>query len=370
MTRRRLFVIVPRFRNESPVQGVVALCNALAESRPVTLVTLKSSARGPTVHPAVDRLDLTGASGWHSKYRRYRSALTQCARRPISLSIGFSGDLFNAFFRQVADIWSSLRNNPYQDYSLSHGTAGRFAAAVHVRVLGTFHLVIAMSRFMESWLRSQGVLNTAIVGNFIDEERTLQRAGGRHTPNDDSPLRLVFVGSLISRKRVDLALHGLSRLLTRGVSAQLDVIGDGPLRAELQELCRTLGLQEAVRFRGYLQNPLEAVARSDLLLLPSVSEGVSRAALEALHLGVPVVLRRTEAAPELIDDGRTGVLFDDDAALPEALVRACELARMRRRVRRTCLIPDPFRQRQAIECFLKLLETADSIAESNREHSS
>lgn len=136
----------------------------------------------------------------------------------------------------------------------------------------------------------------------------------------------------------------------------LDVIGAGPLMQELVAEVRDLGLEDVVKFYGHLIDPYPLVAKADVFVLPSLSEGISRAALEALHLGVPCVLRKVDGNAELIQDGVNGILFDTDNALAEAMRLAATLSR-RDNDNRSSLLPSGFRQREAACCFLKLVDS-------------
>ncbi len=104
---------------------------------------------------------------------------------------------------------------------------------------------------------------------------------------------------------------------------ELDLVGSGPLRGELERLTGALGLEGRVRFHGALTEPevTALLGRADCFLLPSVvardgqMEGIPVALMEALAAGVPAVATRLSGVPELIRDGETGLLAEPgDAA--------------------------------------------------------
>ena len=115
---------------------------------------------------------------------------------------------------------------------------------------------------------------------------------------------------------------------------ELDLVGGGALREELDALARRLGLAGRVRFRGPLPEPEVAALldRADLFVLPSVvardgqMEGLPVALMEALACGVPAVSTRLSGIPEIIRDGETGVLAEpgDPASLRAALRRVVD----------------------------------------------
>jgi len=133
--------------------------------------------------------------------------------------------------------------------------------------------------------------------------------------------RILFVGRLRNPKRVDLALEALRRVRTAVPDATLDVAGDGPLRAELEQLARRLGLSERVRFLGTRGDLPGLLRDAQCLLLASDYEGCPLSVLEAMAAGVPVVATAVGGVPELLVGGETGVLAPagDAEALADAL---------------------------------------------------
>ena len=86
------------------------------------------------------------------------------------------------------------------------------------------------------------------------------------------------------------------------------VIGDGPLMGALRERAAALGLADRVELAGSLPRPaaLERLAALDVLLVPSLWEGMPLAPLEAMAIGVPVIASRVGGLPEIIADGADG----------------------------------------------------------------
>jgi len=104
---------------------------------------------------------------------------------------------------------------------------------------------------------------------------------------------VLFVGRLIPLKQVDTLLRAFSSVV-KGRPARLVVLGDGPIRPELESLAAALGIAEQVCFRGFLA-PEELpkwYAMSDLFVLPSSDETWSVVVLEALASGLPVVVTK------------------------------------------------------------------------------
>ncbi len=129
-----------------------------------------------------------------------------------------------------------------------------------------------------------------------------------HAPEGDRPVRLVFVGRLIGLKRVELIIEALATT----DDTELDVIGDGPESDALQARARELGVAGRVHFLGSLDHPdvMRHIASADALVLASTHEGLPHVVIEALVSGTPVVTTAVGGIPELVDDGRNGLIVD------------------------------------------------------------
>jgi colanic acid/amylovoran biosynthesis glycosyltransferase len=165
------------------------------------------------------------------------------------------------------------------------------------------------------------------------------------------PARIASVGRLIEKKGFEFGLRAVAEaeaLLSRPL--EYDIVGDGPLRGELEAVAARLGLRARVHFHGS-RTASEVGAlleRADVLLAPSVTaangdvEGIPVVLMEAMARGVPVVSSLHTGIPELVEHGETGLLAPerDTGALAAAVAsllqdpaRAAALAtRARRRI--------------------------------------
>ena len=144
------------------------------------------------------------------------------------------------------------------------------------------------------------------------------------------------VGRLNEVKRQDRLIRGFAAMLGRFPEAHLVLIGDGPLMSELRLLAEGLGIGPRVHFAGYRADPERVLGALDVFALTSRSEGMPLAVLEAWAAGVPVVASRVGGLPEMIDDGRTGLLVDaeDVGALAAAIGGLIDDAEAGRRIGR------------------------------------
>ncbi|HEY7604974.1 MAG TPA: glycosyltransferase family 4 protein [Gaiellaceae bacterium] len=140
-----------------------------------------------------------------------------------------------------------------------------------------------------------------VIPNGID----LEPFAGEPQPREG---RMVFIGRLRSPKRVDLALEALRQVREAVPAATLDVVGDGPLRAGLEQLAGRLGVSDRVRFLGTRTDLPLLLRDAQCFVLASDSEGCPLSVLEAMAAGVPVVATSVGGVPELVVDGETGTL--------------------------------------------------------------
>jgi glycosyltransferase involved in cell wall biosynthesis len=140
----------------------------------------------------------------------------------------------------------------------------------------------------------------------------------------DGPVRLVATMRLAPRKRavplVEL-VGAAARRLPRG-RVHLTVIGDGPVRARVQQVVSAQGLGDVVTLRGRLtrEQVRAAYADADVFLAPAELEAFGIAALEARTAGLAVVARRGTGIEEFVVDGTDGLLVADDPEMTEAIV--------------------------------------------------
>lgn len=143
-------------------------------------------------------------------------------------------------------------------------------------------------------------------------------------PSRGGTLQLVFVGRLIPLKACDLALRSAAPLLLTG-KAHFTVVGDGPERENLQQLARTLAVDHAVTFTGWLSNPDAwlQLQRADVLVFPSLREFGGTVVFEALGLG---------AVPVVADFGGPGDIVTDQLGYKIPLVNDEDLVQRLQRI--------------------------------------
>jgi len=152
--------------------------------------------------------------------------------------------------------------------------------------------------------------------------------------------RLLCVGRLIPIKGHIVLLRAFAQARRQVPSLRLDIAGRGPLEPALRALVKELGIQDGVRFLGYVAPIQRAIEDAAAVVVPSMGEGFGMVALEAMERARPVIAAEIGGLGELVEDGVTGYLVPPGEAEPLAdaivavasdLPRAAELGEAGRR---------------------------------------
>jgi glycosyltransferase involved in cell wall biosynthesis len=111
-------------------------------------------------------------------------------------------------------------------------------------------------------------------------------------------------------KNHPLLFEAVRRLWERGERFKVWLVGGGSLREEYQSLCGRMGCGHLVHFLGYRDDIPQLLAQTDILVLTSIMEGIPRAVLEAMAVGLPVVATRVTGTAEVVQHGQTGYLVE------------------------------------------------------------
>ncbi len=186
--------------------------------------------------------------------------------------------------------------------------------------------------------------NITVIPNFVDLEKFKKQKKDHFKkaicPNNEK--LLVHTSNFRKVKRIEDVLHTFAQV-KQVIPAKLLLVGDGPERPKIEQLCRDLDISRCVHFLGKLDAVEEVLSVADVFMMPSEAESFGLAALEAMACEVPVISSNAGGLPELNLQGKTGFLSNvgdvkdmvektlvvlDDANLPtfraNALARAKE----------------------------------------------
>lgn len=180
------------------------------------------------------------------------------------------------------------------------------------RLLSKADLVHCVSKNMEEKLGPFGLAAQKAFVNYPSIEPSKFSKNGRMRFQAGASLSIVSVGRLCFQKGYAYALQALKILADRKIQFTYHIVGDGDDRAMLTYLIEELGLRNSVVMHGKAgsEKVLEMLKNADVFLLPSLSEGVSNAVLEAMSMELPVVSTKVGGMPEVIQHGDNGLLTD------------------------------------------------------------
>lgn len=193
-------------------------------------------------------------------------------------------------------------------------------------------VIVATSRGCgEDFLKITGVGkdNMTVIYNptITDEILPLSKqAVDHHWYAEDQPPVILAVGRLVKQKNYELLINTFANL-RKHRQANLVILGEGPLRDDLEQLVSELGIQDCVDMPGFVENPYAYMAKSAMLVMSSYFEALPAVLIEALHVGTQVVSVDCPNGPsEILENGRYGVLvpMDNVDALTEGMIKAID----------------------------------------------
>ena len=203
---------------------------------------------------------------------------------------------------------------------------GRGQLAIDRRLALWTDRVVGNSQAVADFYRRAGVPDarlTVIPSGIADEEPPdVDRAAVRAELGwpADAPVAL-FAGRLAPQKGVEDLISALDLLQHVRPDLRTLIVGDGPLRNQLEDTARAFKLNGLVRFLGHRNDVPRLLAAADLLVLPSLYEGLPNVVLEAMRFRKPVVATAAPGTTEVVDHNRTGLLvpIHDYPALAQAI---------------------------------------------------
>lgn len=173
-----------------------------------------------------------------------------------------------------------------------------------------------------------------VVYNGVDVDRIDSAIDAAPVNDGTDNVQIITVGRLVDVKNQKVLLQAFSQLLESIPDAHLSLVGDGPLRNELEAQATSLGIREQVQFLGELsrETVYHQLAASDIFVIPSTSEGFCVAAVEAMAVGLPVVASDIDVLHEVV--GEPGVFVDsnDPTAFADAIIDLAEDSKRRERL--------------------------------------
>ena len=153
-----------------------------------------------------------------------------------------------------------------------------------------------------------------VITNCVDIPRAFTRKFSQ------ASLAIGTVGRLVEVKDYGNLLRASQKVLQQRNNVKVIFVGDGPERHNLEKIADSLGIAKQVEFVGWQSDVDHFLEKMDIFVLSSLREGIPVAMLEAMAKGIPVVATNVGGVPEVIEDGREGLLVK--AGDPEKLARS------------------------------------------------
>jgi len=206
-------------------------------------------------------------------------------------------------------------------------TIYRFLPFVDTVTMALTTKIIAVSGAVKNYLIRRHKIRPekiSMIYNGIDVskyKRHVNISGFKKQFNLDPSIPIVaFIGRLVKVKGVSYFLEAAASVLRSGKKAQFLVIGDGPLKQSLVKQTQKLGIDQHVFFIGFRKDIPRVLSFIDILVVPSLWEGLPLVVLETMSAGKPIIAAEVGGIPEAVRNGETGILVPPKN--PEALTGA------------------------------------------------
>lgn len=193
-----------------------------------------------------------------------------------------------------------------------------FVRAIRAQIMVIAEQITVISSYLERYVRSVTDVPVRIIPNGVNvrlfaeqarQWRTRTREQLNYTPGEQL---IISVSRLVEKNGLHNLLSAVHEIMRERPSARLVIVGDGPLRIELEQHAQYLGITPHVLFVGTVdhENIPRYLGAADVFVRPSLSEGLGTAFLEAMACHVPVVASSAGGISDFISHGNTGVVCD------------------------------------------------------------
>ena len=227
-----------------------------------------------------------------------------------------------------------VRGNRYKTIRhSSRGTLNKYLALTRVTIYKIIMLYLLESGKAEIWFQGQEHYEHFRMRCRGDSEKrifllnALLRKLPTHSgiPKLEKVYDIVFVGNVNREKGIYDLIKAVAILANGGAKTKAVIIGEGPEKSQAIELAQRLDVKDRLEFLGYISSPTELaslIRKTKLFVLPSYTEGLPRAMIESMYLGVPVLVTPAGGIKYVIRDGKNGFLVEGGS--PERLAAKME----------------------------------------------
>ena len=304
---------------------IPVVCSLLNMNKPTILHLTTSLGRGGKERQLATIVNYSDAT--HNIIWSFHDVITDYLDDPTKIKVFNSRDLVGRIFelrailrREKPDIVYTWGTLPYTmaslvvwggkpkiiNGSIRHGVFERsFQGYYRKCLLRSSKFVVANSH---AGLKAYGLKKGLVLYNGIDSKFDKANWPKESKKKQDSVLNLISIANLLPVKDYFTVLEALKKIKDNGLSFRYSIIGEGPLRDEIETRIRELGLYKMIQLLGRVSDPETYLDKADIFIHFSKGEGCSNAILEAMYMALPVVASDTGGTSEIV--GSNAILFE------------------------------------------------------------
>lgn len=195
-----------------------------------------------------------------------------------------------------------------------------------------------------------------VISNMINKDEIVQKAEQFNPYIENTNWKIVTVSRFAPEKHIENIIFAAKKLKEQDIAFEWYLVGDGSLRKQIEEEVKKGNLKGYVNFVGSQANPYPYMKYANLFVHPSYVESQGLVVLEALALGVPCVVTKSKGVCEFIEDGKNGILTEQNGkSLTESVEKMITNKELYQHIKQNTKCPEKFFPKVVIGKFVKIL---------------
>ena len=208
---------------------------------------------------------------------------------------------------------SHIHNNAFDARKITPKSVAYLYAAKKAK-----HIFWVSNSSLEGYIFRKSVAKKSdVLYNIIDVNELYQRM---LSDSEEYSYDIIYLGRLSYPKNPQRLMTVFSKVIAKKPDVKIAVVGTGELEAETKALAKEFGIEENIDFLGFRSNPSKILHSSKVMIMTSRWEGTPMCALEAMALKVPIISTPVDGLKDLVINGETGYLSDNDDELADRIV--------------------------------------------------
>ena len=230
----------------------------------------------------------------------------------VLMTYHFSSDIWGTFWARIAGVPVIISNRRdigfwrKKHHVLAYRFVNRGVTRIVTNTQANKRLIIEQECLSEDKIQ--------VIYNGVSQPVTSDQEPATRDQFDisEKDLAIMHVANIRLVKGHQYLLQAFAKIIPQYPHVKLVLIGEDRMGGQMQELAKSLQIENHVVFAGKQENVRELLGLADICVLPSLSEGMSNAILEYMIAGKPVVATRVGGTPELVENGRNGLLVEKE----------------------------------------------------------